>query len=66
MGGVFAGGFTITLTVEAALFTPALSLTVRENVNVVAAVTVGAVNVGCEAVALESVMAGVPAVCVQA
>src|SRR5690349_5482342 len=58
------GGFTVTVTVEAALDAPRLSVTTREKVRVVALATVGAVNVGCEAVALLSVTA-VPAVCDQ-
>jgi hypothetical protein len=60
-----AGGFTVTLTVEAALGAPSSSVTTSENVSVAAVVTVGAVNVGCEALALDKVTA-VPAVCVQA
>ena len=59
-------GFTITLTVEAALVAPRLSVTTSEKVNVVAVATVGAANVGMAAVALVSVMAGAPAVCVHA
>ena len=59
------GGFTVMITVEAALTAPRLSVTTSENVRLVAATTVGAVKPGCAAVALESVTV-TPAVCVQA
>ena len=58
-------GFTVTLTVDAALAAPRLSVTISENVNVVAVATDGAVKVGCETAALLSETA-VPAVWVQA
>ena len=56
-----AGGFTVTVIVEAGLAEPRLSVTTSENVSVVALPTAGAVNVGCDAVTLLSVTA-VPAV----
>jgi hypothetical protein len=59
-------GFTTTLTVEAALVAPRLSVTTSEKVSVEAAATVGATNVGRALAPLASVTAGVPAVCVHA
>ena len=59
------GGLTVTLTVAAGLAAPRLSVTTSEKVSVVAAATVGAVKVGCDAVLLDEVTA-VPAVCVHA
>ena len=60
-GRTFARGLTVILTVDAALAAPRLSVTISENVSVVALGTVGPGNVGCEAEALLSVTA-VPAV----
>ena len=59
-------GLIDTVTVAGALATPTPSVTTSENVNVVSVLTAGAVKVGAEAVVLESVTAGEPAVCVQA
>jgi MoxR-like ATPase len=56
-----AGGFTVTVIVEAGLAEPRLSVTTSENVRAVALATVGAGNVGCEVVVLLSVTAA-PAV----
>ena len=50
-------GFTATLTLDAGLVAPRLSVTVSEKINVVATATDGAVNVGCDTVLLESVTA---------
>ena len=59
-------GFTVTVTVAGALATPRLSVTVSENVSVVAAATVGAGKVGCDVVGFVSTTVGAPAVWVQA
>jgi hypothetical protein len=61
VGNTFAAGLIVITTVAAGLTAPRLSVTTSENVTVEAAMTLGAVNVGCETVALESTATG-PAV----
>src|SRR4029079_16018014 len=59
------GGFTVIVTVSGVLAAPLKSVTTSENVSVVVAATVGAVNAVWAVVVLASVTAG-PAVCVHA
>ena len=57
-------GSTVTVAVACTDVEPWLSVTTRENVNEIDVLATGAVNVGCTAVAEDSVTGG-PLVCAQ-